>query len=41
MIEQEIPDTAAEVSFKLTTVDVNDNQTYYGFIAPLDMYDVI
>ena len=41
MMEQQIADNAWEVNFKLTTVDIDDNQTYYGFIAPLDMYDVI
>jgi hypothetical protein len=41
MIEQEIPDNASEVTFKLTTVDINDDQTYYGFITPLDIYDEV
>lgn len=41
MIEQKVESNISEVNFKLTTSDVSDSQSYYGFITPLDMYDVV
>lgn len=41
MIEQKVESNISEVNFKLTTNDVSDSQSYYGFITPLDMYDVV
>jgi len=41
MIEQKVDTNVSEINFKLSTSDVSDSQSYYGFITPLDMYDVI
>jgi hypothetical protein len=41
MIEQKVDSNISEVSFKLSSTDVSESQAYYGFITPLDMYDVV
>lgn len=39
--EQKVDSNISEVNFKLSKSDVSDAQAYYGFITPLDMYDVV
>jgi len=39
--EVEIDGNGGSASFKLSSMDLNPDQIYYGFITPLDMYDEI
>ena len=41
MIEQKVESNISEVNLKVTTSDVSDSQSYYGFITPLDFYDEV
>lgn len=42
MRELDLDDSNAETAtFKISSMDLDPNQAYYGFITPVDMYDVV
>lgn len=42
MFEQKVESSnVSEINFKLSKNEISDAQAYYGFITPLDMYDVV